>query len=144
MAGQLPLDGIRVLDLTRAYAGTTGTLYLADLGAEVIKVEAASRPDIPTRQMNFAENDPGDVPWERAAYFHRLNSGKRDITLDLTKPAGVDLFKRLVAECDVVAENYLPTTMERFGLSYDVLRELNPKRITVSTYGSGGAAPPRQ
>jgi crotonobetainyl-CoA:carnitine CoA-transferase CaiB-like acyl-CoA transferase len=140
---KLPLDGIRVLDLTRAYAGTTATLYLADLGAEVIKVEAAGRPDIPTRQINFAENDPGDVPWERAAYFHRLNNGKLDITLDLTKPAGIDLFKRLVVECDVVAENYLPTTMEKFGLQYDVLREINPKLIMVSMSGFGATKPRR-
>ena len=143
MAIQSPLEGVRVLDLTRAYAGTTATLYLADLGAEVIKVEAASRPDMPTRQMNLAENDPGDVPWERAAYFHRLNNGKLDITLDLTKPAGIDLCKRLVAECDVVAENYLPTTMERFGLQYAVLREINPKLIMLSMSGFGATGPRR-
>lgn len=140
---QLPLEGIRVLDLTRAYAGTTGTLYLADLGAEVIKVEAVSRPDIPTREINFAENDPGERPWERAAYFHRLNVGKLDITLDLTKDIGVDLFKRLVRVCDVVAENYLPVTMERFGLPYDVLREINPGLIMVSMSGFGATGPRR-
>ncbi len=138
---RLPLDGIRVLDLTRAYAGTTATAYLADLGADVIKVEAASRPDIPTREINFAENDPGEAPWERAAYFHRLNVGKRDITIDLTDPLGVDLFKRLVPHCDVVAENYNPQTMKRFGLDYEALCAINPRIIMVSMSGFGATGP---
>jgi crotonobetainyl-CoA:carnitine CoA-transferase CaiB-like acyl-CoA transferase len=138
---RLPLDGVRVLDVTRAYAGPSATLYLAELGAEVIKVEAASRPDMPTRVLDFADNDPGDTPWERAAYFHRLNVGKLDITLDLTRPAGVDLFKRLVEVCDVVAENYVPGTMRRFGLHYEVLCELNPKLIMVSMSGFGATGP---
>lgn len=140
---RLPLEGIRVLDLTRAYAGTTATLYLADLGADVIKVEAATRPDIPTREINFADNDPGDRPWERAAFFHRLNVGKRDITLDLTTQVGVDLFKRLVPHCDVVAENYNPATMQRFGLGYDALRAINPRIIMVSMSGFGATGPRR-
>ncbi|MCL4231196.1 MAG: CoA transferase [Dehalococcoidia bacterium] len=138
---RLPLEGIRVLDLTRAYAGTTATAYLADLGADVIKVEAASRPDIPTREINFAENDPGETPWERAAYFHRLNVGKRDITIDLTNPLGIDLFKRLVPHCDVVAENYNPQTMKRFGLDYEALSALNPRLIMVSMSGFGATGP---
>jgi crotonobetainyl-CoA:carnitine CoA-transferase CaiB-like acyl-CoA transferase len=136
-----PLSGIRILDLTRAYAGPIGTLYLADLGADVIKVEAAARPDLPTRYMNPAESDPGEKPWERAAYFHRLNVGKRDITLDLTTDTGKNLFKQLVARCDVVAENYNPQTMRRFGLGYDVLSEINPRIILVSMSGFGADGP---
>lgn len=138
---RLPLEGIRVLDLTRAYAGPIGTMYLSDLGAEVIKVEAISRPDIPTRVMNFADNDPGDRPWERAAFFHRLNVGKLDITLELTDPQGVHIFKQLVAVSDVVAENYKPGTMEKFGLQYEVLREINPRLIMVSMSGFGDHGP---
>lgn len=140
---RLPLDGIRVLDLTRAYAGTIGTLYLADLGADVIKVEAVSRPDTPTREMNPAELEPGDKPWERAAYFHRLNVGKRDITLDLTTDTGIDLFKQLVPLCDIVTENYNPQTMRRFGLHYEALKELNPQIIMASMSGFGADGPRR-
>jgi crotonobetainyl-CoA:carnitine CoA-transferase CaiB-like acyl-CoA transferase len=140
---RLPLEGIRVLDLTRAYAGPTATLYLADLGAEVIKIEAATRPDIPTREINFAENEPGEEPWERAAYFHRLNTGKLDITLDLTNEKGRDLFRRLVPHADVVAENYNPATMERFGLDYPALKEINHRIIMVSMSGFGSTGPRR-
>lgn len=140
---RLPLEGVRVLDLTRAYAGPTATLYLAELGAEVIKIEAATRPDIPTREINFAENDPGDQPWERAAYFHRLNTGKLDITLDLTNEKGRELFRRLVPHADVVAENYNPATMDRFGLGYAALREINPRIIMVSMSGFGATGPRR-
>ena len=139
----LPLSGIRVLDLTRAYAGPVGTLYLADLGADVVKVEAAGRPDVPTRYINPADSDPGEKPWERAAYFHRLNVGKRDITLDLTTESGKVVFKQLVAHCDVVAENYNPQTMGRFGLGYEVLREINPGLIMVSMSGFGADGPRR-
>jgi len=139
----LPLAGIRVLDLTRAYAGPTATAYLADLGAEVIKIEAASRPDIPTREINFAENDPGDCPWERAAYFHRLNVGKQDITLDLTNAQGIELFRRLVPLADIVAENYNPATMERFGLGYEALKAVNPRIIMLSMSGFGATGPRR-
>ena len=142
MAG-LPLAGVRVLDLTRAYAGPTATAYLADLGAEVIKIEAAGRPDIPTREINFAENDPGDRPWERAAYFHRLNVGKLDITLDLTNEKGIALFKRLVPHADIVAENYNPATMERFGLGYQELKAINPRIIMLSMSGFGATGPRR-
>ncbi|MDP6374987.1 MAG: CoA transferase [Kiritimatiellia bacterium] len=137
----LPLEGIRLLDLTRAYAGTIGTQYLADLGADVIKVEAVSRPDIPTREMNLAELDPGGTPWERAAYFHRLNIGKRDITLDLSSEQGRNMFRGLVPECDVVAENYNPQTMRRFGLHYEALKELNPRIIMCSMSGFGASGP---
>lgn len=137
----LPLSGVRVLDLTRAYAGPIGTLYLAELGADVIKVEATGRPDIPTRYMNLADSDPGERPWERAAYFHRLNVAKRDITLDLTTDTGKSLFKQLVSRCDVVAENYNPKTMQRFGLGYEVLSEINPRIIMVSMSGFGASGP---
>lgn len=141
MTARLPLAGVRVLDLTRAYAGPTATLYLGELGAEVIKIEAASRPDLPTRVLDFAENDPGERPLERGAYFHRLNVGKLGLTLDLTRPEGIELFKRLVPVADVVTENYLPRTMRRFGLHYDVLRELNPRIIMVSMSGFGATGP---
>ncbi len=132
-----PLSGVRILDATRAYAGPTATLYLGELGAEVIKVEATNRPDMPTRVMNFADNDPGDAPWERSAFFHRLNVGKLGITLDLTRPAGVDLFKRLAEDSDVVTENYRPGTMDRFGLGWETLSALNPRLIMASMSGFG-------
>jgi len=138
---KLTLEGIRVVDLTRAYAGTIGGLYWAYLGAELIKVEAIQRPDMPTRMMNYAENDPGEEYWNRAGYFHRLNLGKLGITLDLTHPKGVEVFKRLVKMSDVVADNYSPRTMKQLGLDYEVLKEINPGIIMVSMSGFGAYGP---
>ncbi|MBI4300785.1 MAG: CoA transferase [Chloroflexi bacterium] len=138
---KLPLEGIRVLDLTRAVAGTTGTLFWPFLGAELIKVEAIQRPDMPTREMQFAENDPGDQPWNRGGYFHRLNMGKMGITLDLVNPKAAEIFKRLVAVSDVVAENYSPRAMKNFGLDYPVLSAINPGIIMVSMSGFGATGP---
>ena len=102
------LEGIRVLDLTRAYAGPIGMRVLADMGAEVIKAEAIQRIDMPNRMISHAENTLGDQPYNRGGYFHRLNVNKKGITLDLNNPKGVEIFKELLKISDVVAENYSP------------------------------------
>jgi len=140
---RLLLEGVRVLDLTMAYAGPIGTRILADMGAEVIKVESIQRIDMPTRVISYPENEPGEEPWNRGGYFHRLNVNKYGITLDLTNPKGVEVFKRLVKVSDVVAENYSPRTMKNFDLDYEVLKTIKPDIIMVSMSGFGHTGPLR-
>ena len=91
---ELPLEGVRVLDLSHVFAGPTCTRILAELGADVIKVEARQRLDI-SRILIMTDNDTADQPWNRTCYFAVHNAGKRGITLDLTAEQGRDLFSRL-------------------------------------------------
>jgi len=122
------LDGVRVLDFTAMMSGPYATRLMADMGAEVIKIEPPegdhirSRP--PTRQG-------------RSTYFAQLNCGKKSLALDLKKPAAIALIKRLVATCDVVVENYRPGVMQRLGLDYQTLSALNPKLVYCSISGFG-------
>ena len=140
---RLLMEGVRVLDLTKAYAGPIGTRVWADMGAEVIKIESIQRIDMPTRVISYAENEPGEDPWNRGGYFHRLNVNKYGITLDLNNPKGVEIFKKLVKISDVVAENYSPRTMKNFGLDYEVLKGIKPDIIMVSMSGFGNTGPER-
>src|SRR5690349_12824992 len=107
-----PLAGLRVLDFTEHMAGPFCTMILADMGAEVIKVERPGRGDS-SRQM-------GDGS-ERNPYFRYINRNKQSVTLDYKTPKGRDVCLRLVAGVDVLVENYRPTVMQRAGLGYDVL-----------------------
>jgi crotonobetainyl-CoA:carnitine CoA-transferase CaiB-like acyl-CoA transferase len=122
------LAGVRVLDFTAMMSGPYATRLMADMGAEVIKVEPPegdhirSRP--PTREG-------------RSTYFAQLNCGKKSLALDLKKPAAVVLIKKLVAGCDVVAENYRPGVMKRLGLDYETLAAINPKLVYCSISGFG-------
>ncbi len=136
----LPLSGIRVLDLTQAYAGPTCTRILADLGADVIKVEGLRRIDI-TRNFTIADNESADDYWNHAGYFLYRNGGKRSLTLDFTDDKAIDLFKKLVPHADIVAESFTPRVMEKFGLGYDSLREIKEDiiMISLSGYGRNGA-----
>ncbi len=139
----LPLDGVRVLDLTQVYAGPTCTRMLADLGADVIKVEGLTRVDI-TRNFVMPENNSEDDYWNRSGYFLLRNGGKRSLTLDLSEEgdgAGVDILKRLVAECDIVAESFTPHVMDKFGLGYDALTKIKPDIIMISLSGYGQDGP---
>lgn len=129
-----PLQGIRVLDLTRVLAGPYCTMILADLGAEVIKIEHPRRGD------NARENGPfweGPGGARLSAYFASLNRGKRSVTLDLAKPTGRSLFLRLVEHADVVVENFKAGTMRRWGLDYSVLVDANPSIIYAACSGFG-------
>jgi crotonobetainyl-CoA:carnitine CoA-transferase CaiB-like acyl-CoA transferase len=131
----LPLDGVRVVDLTAFWAGPAATHLLAMLGADVVKVESVQRPD----GMRFAGGFRADVErwWEYSWVFHGVNSGKRSVTLDLGSEAGRTLFGRMVAEADVVIENFTPRVMENFGLGYDELRKFNEQIIAVRMPGFG-------
>jgi crotonobetainyl-CoA:carnitine CoA-transferase CaiB-like acyl-CoA transferase len=136
---QLPLAGIRVIDCTAWWAGPAATAVLSALGADVIKVESVSRPDY----MRFASARPptDEKWWEWGALFHGANVNKRGITLDLTKPAGVETFERLAATADVLVENYTPRVMEQFGLGWEHMHEVNPELIMLRMPAFGLSGP---
>jgi len=138
---RLPLHGVRVLDLTMAWAGPYATRLLADMGAEVIKVEAVGNWD-------FIRSFTGQPPtvervWDKSPYFNHLNRNKYGCALDLSKPRGHDLFLRLVEMSDVVMENFRAEVMDNLGLSYDALARANPEVIVVSMPGHGKTGPER-
>lgn len=123
----LPFGGLRVVDLTAFWAGPYATSILSDLGADVIKVESIQRPD----GMRFAGSVRNDRLWEWSPVFHGANPGKRDVTLRLDRPAGLELVKQLIADADVVVENFSARVMPGFGLDAETIRELNPHVIFV-------------
>lgn len=124
-----PLEGLRILDFTAFWAGPAATCVMAALGADVIKVEAVQRPD----GIRFAtpQRPSAERWWEWGPLFHAINVNKRGITLDLTRPEGLDLAKRLVALSDVVIENFTPRVMENFGLTWEVVHQINPRACMV-------------
>ncbi len=126
------LKGIRVLDLTHAHAGPICTLYMAAMGADVIKIE----PPWGEMTRMFPPLVKGQSP-----YFLFLSRGKKGVTLDLKNPEGNEIFKELIKDADVVMENFSPGTMDRLGLGYDVLRETNPRIIYASISGFGHTGP---
>src|SRR6187401_1054593 len=128
-ASDLPLYGIRVLDLTRVLAGPFCTMLLADLGADVVKIERPEGDD--ARQFGPF------LPSGESAYFAGINRGKRSITLDLKRDADRATFLKLVERADVVVENYRPGTMEKLGLGSEQLRALNPRLVYASVTGFG-------
>lgn len=125
-ADALPFAGLRVLDLTAFWAGPVATSLLAELGADVIKVESIQRPDT----MRFV-NSAGDPMWEFNPLFQGANSSKRGITLNLDAPEGMALLHRLIAKADVVAENFSPRVLDNWGLGWEKVRALNPKAILL-------------
>jgi len=134
-AAALPLEGVRVLDLTAFLAGPIATEYLAWAGADTIKVESIQRPD-PMRFSVLVE--PGTDQWyEQGSIFLSVNLGKRSITLNLSDPRGRDLLLQLAAGCDVVIENFTPRVMEQFRLTYDDFRAARPDIIMVRMPGFG-------
>ena len=140
----LPLNGIRVVDLSRVFAMPYAGAYLADLGAEVIKVDCCQAQFVDTtRTLNgpYPDNDPGELYWERAGTFQTLNRGKRSITLDLRSGDAIGILKQLVSVSDIVLENFTPRVMQRFGLDYANLRAVKPDLIMVSNTGYGHSGP---
>jgi crotonobetainyl-CoA:carnitine CoA-transferase CaiB-like acyl-CoA transferase len=128
-----PLAGIRVLDLTRVLAGPFCTMTLADMGAEVIKVEEPGKGDDTRRWPPFVGGE--------ATYFMAVNRGKKSVTLNLKKPEGLDVLRALVRKSDVVVENFRPGTMDRLGLGWKALSRLNPRLIYCSISGFGESGP---
>lgn len=131
-----PLEGVRVLDLTRVLAGPFCTMLFSDLGAEVIKVE---RPVFGDDSRAFTPFVGGE-----SAYFMSINRGKKSVTVNLKHPKGKELVLRLAKLCDVLVENFRPGVMEELGLGYSVLREVNPRLIYASISGFGQTGPYRE
>ncbi len=131
----LPLGGIRVIDFTQFVSGPMGTLILADLGADVIKIESPAGGD---SFRKYPPIDP-DLPTQGAPFLW-TNRNKRSVAIDLKTEAGVELVKRLVAEADVLVENFSTGVMDRLGLGYEVCAKENPRLIycAVSAYGREG------
>ena len=135
-----PLDRYRVLDFGWVLAGAVPGMILADMGAEVIKVETRQRMDY----MRLGRPIIGDEPDpEQNPMFHNVNRGKRSITLNTTKPEAVDLARKLAARCDVVIENFSPGVMKRLGLDYDTLSRDNPRLVMASITSNGQTGPLR-
>lgn len=134
------LDGIRVLDNTVAWAGPLCSKTLGELGAEVIRVEACQRMDS-TRLLIFPEWKPSEQFFNQGAYYHKMNRNKLGITLDMSSPEGLDLFKQLLRTVDVLVENHTPRVLPNFGLSDDEIRKIRPDLIVVSLTGYGQTGP---
>lgn len=135
------LDGIRILDLSRVLAGPWCTQTLADLGADVIKIERPHSGD-DTRGWGppFLKNPQGEESSD-AAYYLGTNRNKRSVTCDISKPAGQELIREIVKSCDVFIENFKVGDMARYGLDYESLRQLNPKLVYCSVTGFGQNGP---
>ena len=131
----LPFEGLRVLDMTAFWAGPLVGHVLALLGAEVIHVESAKRPDGVRLVGGVPQTEP--QYWERGPIFSALNTNKKSLTIDFADPRGVDLVKRVAATCDVVVENYTPRVLDGAGLDYESLRAVNPDLVMVRMPGFG-------
>jgi crotonobetainyl-CoA:carnitine CoA-transferase CaiB-like acyl-CoA transferase len=140
-ANRQPLEGIRVLEITANWAGPLAGRHLADMGADVLKIELARKPA--TRALHHAGNQPWTRPYNRAGYFNLLNRNKRDLVLDMATPEGRDIFLRLVEGADVVLENNSARVFDQLGLAYPALAERNPRVIMCSISGMGATGPER-
>ncbi len=155
---QLPLEGVRILDMTVVWAGTYCATLLADMGAEVIRLESIKRlppitrgyipyppkeviEGLPAFVAAMPGREPGIRPWNRYPLFNAHGRNKLGITVDLTQSSGMDIFKRLVAVSDAFVENNVTETMDKLGISYEMMRQVNPRIIMLRmpAYGNSGA-----
>ncbi len=130
-----PLEGVRILDLSRLLPGPFCTLILADLGAEIIKVEDLEGGDYIRAMAPFIDG--------QSAYFLALNPGKKSISLNLKDPAGKELFLKLAATAGVIVESFRPGTVDRLGIGYQVVKSVNPRIVYCSISGFGQDGPDR-
>jgi crotonobetainyl-CoA:carnitine CoA-transferase CaiB-like acyl-CoA transferase len=128
-----PLEGIRVVEAATLFAAPLAGMFLADFGADVIKIEHPRRPD-PARAHGPSKDGVG-------LWFKSLARNKRLVTLDLSQPAGAELFLQLAERCDVVLENFRPGTLERWGLGWEALAGANPRLVLARVSGFGQAGP---
>ncbi|HEU0259317.1 MAG TPA: CaiB/BaiF CoA-transferase family protein [Burkholderiales bacterium] len=139
-----PLEGVRVLDLTRVLAGPWAAQNLADLGAEVIKLERPKKGDDSRAFGPPWLKDAQGCDTSESAYFACANRGKKSLTLDLAHPRGQAIARELAAKCDVLLENFKFGDLDRYGLGYSQLREVNPGLIYCSVTGFGHTGPWRE
>jgi len=140
---KLPLEGMRILDLTAWWAGPSAAHFLAVFGAEVIHVESTARPD-GMRMVGGMFSQHYDEWWEASGFFLHANSNKLGITVDLTTEHGRQLIEKLVVECDALVENFTPRVLENFGLTWERVHELNPKALMVRMPAFGLSGPWRE
>lgn len=140
----LPLSGLRIIDISNVFSLPYAGGLLADLGAEVIKVEGPSRLDV-SRGGAFSgmypENEPGEEPWNNTSTYNLLNRGKKSLAIDLRKHEGREVLRDLIKVSDVLTENFTPRVMRGWELSYPSARKLNPNLIMVSCSGYGPEGP---
>ena len=146
----LPLKGLRILDLTQIAVGPYATLLLGFMGAQVIKVESRTRMDTSrgfarpsaTGAYNlYPGGDPGERPWNRSAHHVHRNANKLDVTLDLATQEGKELLLDLAAVCDVLVENFRASVMDRLGVGYDAISRANPQIIYTKISSQGATGP---
>lgn len=139
MSDHMALENLTVLDLTRVLAGPFCTMMLADMGANVIKIEVPTGGDDTRTYPPFREKNLNGQ--RESLYFANINRNKKGITLNLKAPEGKAIFKELVKKADIVVENYRPGVMDKLGLGYDVLKEINPRLIYAAVSGFGCYGP---
>ena len=141
---QGPLNGVRILDLTHVWAGPLAVRFLADMGAEVVKVEAPygrGPREFPSAPIGgWMGGEAGDEPWNANAIFTKLHRNRQSLCVDLKQSSGFDVLLRLVAVADVIIENFSARAMPSMGLSYEVLKRANPDivYVTMPGYGTSG------
>ena len=148
MAADQPLKNYRILDLSRIWAGPYCTKLLADMGAEVVKMESLRVYDSHRGPVTpapgiaaYPDADPGEEPWNRNGWFNCLHMSKYGITLELTHEAGRTVFEQLVSISDVVVENFRQGSLDRLGYTYEVLKQIRPDIIYVSMPAFGNSGP---
>jgi crotonobetainyl-CoA:carnitine CoA-transferase CaiB-like acyl-CoA transferase len=148
----LPLEGIRVIDMTVVWAGPFGGALLGDLGAEVIKIDTIQRHDMNSRGQGFTVEQllanggnpsPDAKPYNMSANFNSVGRNKKSVTMDLTRPEGREVFYRLAKNSDMFIENNAPDVVRRLGISYDILCQHNPGLIMASLPAFGSSGPYR-
>lgn len=141
MSSRRPLEGIRVMDFTWAWAGPYCTLQMAHMGAEVIRIESEKRPCVTRLIPPFADDEPGP---NRSGYFNQYSQGKKSLQLDLARPEAAEIIKKLVAECDIVVQNFSTGAIDRMGFGYETLKQIKPDIIMISICGYGQTGPERK
>lgn len=139
-AARKPLTGVRVTDFTWIGAGSYASKILADFGADVIKIESATRIDSLRLAAPYKDGKKGV---NRSGYFADRNTSKRSMTIDMKGPGALDLVSRLIARSDIIANNFTPGVMERFGLDYETVRAIKPDIIYLGMSMQGSTGPQR-
>ena len=143
-----PLDGVRIVDLTAGWAGPLAGRILADLGADVIRIEPPwargprdVSPTVAAATHFYPDDDPGEQPWNRSGIMNKHNRNRRGVALRLDRPQGKAVADRILASCDILLENFTPGVMQRLGLTDEHLREINPRLVHIAMPGWGLTGP---